>query len=120
MNNEPKGWRPDFTYTHRPVAKSPVEIDTKPSNAPLPRTMPNPTHQGTDIMHIVKSLRKYEHLIHRDMLLFKGGQTGVRGQLVWNIRGYRTVNQELTTGVYILPKELQWFIDNDNTEEALT
>lgn len=118
QNNEPKGWNPEGTYTGRLKESPEQKWDNQPSRNPYPKAMPDPEKQPDTVLHIVKIMRRYEHRIHEDVIKFRAGAREILKTLPEVIRGYQAIKEEMTTGVYILPDELKWFLDNDGKEEA--
>lgn len=114
---EPKGWNPEGTYTG--LGQGTVRRwDDRPSQNPYPKNMPDVNFPfQAEIPQIIKMMRRYEHAIHQDVLLYEGGDGSVLRTLTRNIRCFKAIKEEMTTGVYFLPKNLQWFLDNDNREE---
>lgn len=108
----PKGWRPEFTYTGGLLEPS-GKWETVPSNAPFPRTFPDVNFPGVDVMQIVKALRRYEHYIHTNSIMFDGGDKTLLTQLCNDIRCFRAIKEEMTAGVYTLPEKLQWYLDQE-------
>ena len=116
--NEPKGWSPDGTYTGRVKPHDP-KFDDRRSNNPYPKLMPDLQKQfSAEVPFIMKAMRRLEHNIHEDLIHYDAGETVVFARLVWYIRNYKAIQEEMRTGVYDLPENLQWFLDNGNTEEA--
>ena len=113
------GWSPKYTYTGGsipgavPLPGLPeLKFEDRPSINPYPTHLPGLELQFKSPPRLALKLRDLEAEIFETFVVYQGYPSTIdKRRLCMAIRDYKTITEELTERIFLLPPELQEFLD---------